>query len=89
MLKKIFLIGIILLFVDCLTVGKVGYVAPAEKDVEPVPTQVVGEFCALVVVDMLDNLNSQLKSQNVTSLKGTTLVFKQGFFSKNCLHATK
>lgn len=88
MLKRLFLISLLLLLVNCVSAGKIGYLVPAEKDTKPLPQNVVGQYCGTILIGITDNLNAQLKNQNNATNKDVAVIYDQGFASA-CLQIRK
>ncbi len=90
MIKKFVISLVTLYFINCVSLGKVGYLVPAENDTKEVSDEVAGQKCGTLVINIFDDVNRDLESQGqaATSQKNVAVVFEQGAFS-GCMQLRK
>ncbi len=83
-MQKIFFSFLILIgSLGCFTIGKVGYIVPAQNDSAKLSEEIVGESCAFVVTNILNDLNADLVKKGKADLSNIGL----GITSSNCAQA--
>ncbi|EMF81909.1 putative lipoprotein [Leptospira weilii serovar Topaz str. LT2116] len=83
-MSKIFgLLTILTLTVGCFTIGKVGYMVPAPTDTNELSEDKVGEKCAFIVTNIINELNQELEYSKKSDLSNVGLQFT----NSNCAQA--
>ncbi|TGK26910.1 hypothetical protein [Leptospira stimsonii] len=83
MKKFFFSLSILILATGCFTIGKVGYIVPATHDDSELSDDIIGEECAIVVTNILNDLNKDLEKKGKTGLSNVGLKFT----NSNCAQA--
>ncbi|KON75667.1 hypothetical protein [Leptospira kirschneri] len=71
---------ILILTVGCFTIGKVGYIVPAPNDKRGLLGEILGENCAFIVTNILNDMNHDLVSKGKSDLTNVGVEFK----NSNC-----
>lgn len=90
MIKKFVICLVTFYFINCVSLGKVGYLVPAENDTKEVSDEVVGQKCGTIVINIFDDVNKNLEAQGQASIsqKNVAVVFEQEAFS-GCMQLRK
>ena len=84
------LVPIFLFGVGCVSVGKVGYIVPAENDSGEYKEEKLGEKCESILVDILDHMNKDMEGKGNSDNEDIALVmYNNPFLFKNCVHSHK
>ncbi|TGL29710.1 hypothetical protein EHQ52_17175 [Leptospira koniambonensis] len=83
-MKRILILSTALvLMTGCFTIGRVGYVVPAQNDSAELSEEIIGEDCPFVVTNVLNDLNKNIESKGKGDLSKVGLKFTAG----NCAQA--
>ncbi|XDD49752.1 hypothetical protein AB3N59_15400 [Leptospira sp. WS92.C1] len=83
-MKKIFFsLSILILASGCFTIGKVGYIVPSAIDDRQLSEEVIGQECATIVTNILNDLNKDLINKGKSDLSNVGLQMTGG----NCAQA--
>ncbi|MCH1911677.1 hypothetical protein L9Z41_03665 [Leptospira noguchii] len=75
-MSKIVSVVVILIFMtSCFTIGKVGYMSPAPHDKGKLSQEILGEECAFVVTNILNDMNRNLANKGKSDLTNVGLEF--------------
>ncbi|TGM87967.1 hypothetical protein [Leptospira licerasiae] len=83
MTKTIITILALVLMTGCFTIGRVGYLVPAQSDTAQLSDEVIGENCNMVVTNILNDMNKDLENKGKADLSKVGLKLTAG----NCAQA--
>ncbi|WP_010513358.1 hypothetical protein [Leptospira licerasiae] len=78
MIRTLTLGTAMVLLTGCFTIGRVGYIVPAQSDTAQLSDEVIGENCSMVVTNILNDMNKDLENKSKTDLSKVGLKFTSG-----------